>query len=134
MRVADQRFDRRRQRIDDEARQDSGDQAKRGEDEHRGEREAIGLVRALSRRRARPAEEGHAERLHEAGGGQRSRQRQQRADRRHQQFQAPRGQLRAQQDRLERQPLGDKAVERRQRRNGDTADQEREARSEACGG
>ena len=68
-------------------------------------------------RRARPAEEGDAEGLDEAGGGERRRQRQQGADRRHQELQAPLRQLRAQQDRLERQPLGDEAVERRQRRD-----------------
>ena len=74
------------------------------------------------------AEEGHAERLDEAGGGKRRRQREQRADRGHQEFQAPGRQLRAQQDRLEGQPFGDEAVERRQRRDRGAADQEHERR------
>ena len=72
------------------------------------------------------AEEGDAEGLDEAGRGQRRRQRQQRADRRHQELQAPGRQLRAEQDRLEGQPFGDEAVERRQRRDRHAADQEHE--------
>ena len=43
--AADQALRHGRQRIDDEARQDAGEQAKRGKHEHRGEREAVGLVR-----------------------------------------------------------------------------------------
>ena len=58
--------------------------------------------------------------------GQCGRQREERADRRHEQLQAPGRQLRAEQDRLEGQPFGDEAVERRQRRDGDAADQEHE--------
>ena len=46
-----------RKRVDDEARQDAGEQAERREDEHRGEREAVDLVRRFGGRRARPAEE-----------------------------------------------------------------------------
>ena len=47
-------------------------------------------------------------------------------DRRHQELEAPGRQLRAEQDRLEGQPLGDEAVERRQRRDRRAADQEHE--------
>ena len=36
--------DHRRQRVDDEAGQDAGEEAERGEDEHRGEREAVDLA------------------------------------------------------------------------------------------
>ena len=46
---ADKRLHHRRQRVDDEARQDAGEQAERREDEHRREREAVGLLRAAAR-------------------------------------------------------------------------------------
>ena len=112
-----------------EAGQDAGEQAERGEHEHGGEREAVGLRAPSAAAGVRgAAEEGDAERLDEAGGGQRRRQREQRADGRHQELQAPLRQLRAEQDRLEGQPFGDEAVERRQRRDGDAADEEDEGR------
>ena len=101
-------------------------EAERGEHEHRGEREAVGLMRALGGLGARAPEKGDAESLDEAGGGERRRESEQGADRRDEEFQAPGGQLRAQQDRLEGQPFGDEAVERRQRRDGDAADEEGE--------
>ena len=63
--------------------------AQRREDEHGGEREAVGLMRGFGGGRARPAEEGDAVGLDEAGGRQRRRQRQQRADRRDQEAQPP---------------------------------------------
>ena len=85
-------------------------------------------ARVLGGGRSRAAEERHAERFDKAGGGERGRHRQQRADRGDQEFQPPGRQLRAQQDRLERQPLGDEAVERRQCGNGGAADQEHERR------
>ena len=78
--------------------------------------------------RARPPEEGHAECLDEAGSGKRRRQGEHRADRRHHELQAPLRQLRAQQDRLEGQPLRDEAVERRQRRDRHAACEEGEGR------
>ena len=51
------RLPNRRQGIDEEARQDAGEQAERSKQEHGGQREPIGLRRALGRRRARAAEE-----------------------------------------------------------------------------
>ena len=48
MRAPTSAFDDRRQRIDEQARQDAGDQAERGEEEHRRERKAVGLVRAAA--------------------------------------------------------------------------------------
>ena len=125
--VADQGLGHRRQAVDHQARQDAGQEAQRGQHQHRGEREAVDLVSLCGRRAARAAEEGDAERLDEAGRRQRRRQRQQRPDRRHQEFEAPLRQLGALQDRLEGQPFGDEAVERRQRGDRDAADQEGEA-------
>ena len=52
-----------------------------------------------------------------------------RPDRGRQYLQHPGRQRRAQQYGLKRQPFGDEAVERRQRRNGDAADEEDEGRS-----
>ena len=124
--AADQRGTHRRQRIDEQAGQDSGEQAKRGEKEHRGKREASRFPCGLGGARARPAEKRHAVGFDEAGRGKRRGQREQRADGRHQELQAPWRQLRAEQDRLERQPFRDEAVERRQRRDRDAADQEDE--------
>ena len=49
MRAADQVCDRRREPVDDEAGQDAGDEAERGEGEHGGERQAIDLVRRRPR-------------------------------------------------------------------------------------
>ena len=74
------------------------------------------------------AQEGDAESAHEAGSRERSRQRQQRADRRHQQFQAPRRQLRTEQNGLEGEPFGDEPVERRQRGNRHAANEKHEGR------
>ena len=87
---------------------------------------AVGLRRGFGGARARAAEKCHAVGLDETSGGQRRRQRQQRADRRHQNLQSPCRQLRAEQDRLEGQPFRDEAVERRQRRDRHAADQEDE--------
>ena len=53
MRGADERAGDRRQRVDDEAGQDAGEQAERGEDEHRGEREAVDLAAPARRPRVR---------------------------------------------------------------------------------
>ena len=64
--------------------------------------------------------------LTKQAAAKRGRQRQQRADRGHQEFQPPGRQLRAEQDGLEGQPFGDEAVERRQRRDRHAADQEHE--------
>ena len=97
-----------------------------GENEHRRERPAVDLLRACRDGRARPAEEADAERLDEAGGGERRRQRQHRADRRDHELQPPLRQVRAEQDRLEGQPLGDEAVERRQRRDRHASGEEHE--------
>ena len=38
----------RRQRVDEQARQDAGEQAERREQQHRGEREAVGLAAAAA--------------------------------------------------------------------------------------
>ena len=54
--------------------------------------EAVGLVRALGRLRARAAKEGYAERLGEARGGERGREREQRPDRGRQYLKHPRRQ------------------------------------------
>ena len=56
---------------------------------HGGEREAVGLRGGFGRARARPAEKRHAIGLDEAGGGERRREREQRAYRRHQEFKSP---------------------------------------------
>src|SRR5262249_9715480 len=64
----------------------------------------------------------------EAGRGQRRRERKQRPHCRHQELEAPGGQLWAQQNRLERQPFGDEAVDRRQRRDRRAADEKSESR------
>ena len=94
--------------------------------EHRGEREAIDLARLRRPRvRGRPRKR-DAERLDEAGGGQRGGQRQQRAVGRDRDLQAPLRQVGMQQDGLEGQPLGDEAVQRRQGGDRDAADQEGE--------
>ena len=77
---------------------------------------------------ARTAKEGYSERLGEAGGGERGREREQRADRRRQYLQHPGRQLRTEQDGLKRQPFGDEAVERRQSRDGGATDEKRQSR------
>ena len=125
---ADEAVHDRGEHVDEEAGKDAGDETEEGEREHRGQRVGIGLFCALGRDRARAAEEGDAEDLDETGRGQRRGEREQGARRRHQEFQSPGRQLRAEQDRLEGQPFGDEAVERRQRRNGDAADEEGESR------
>ena len=124
--VADQAFDDRRQRIDEEARQDSCDEAQGREEEHRGERPSVGLPRALGGSRAGTPKECDAERLDEAGGRKGRRECQHGADGGHQELQTPRRKLWAQQDGLEGQPFRDEAVERWQRRDGSAADKERE--------
>ena len=91
---------------------------------HRAERPAIDLVCVLRGARARPPKEDDAEDANETGRRERRRQGEQRADRRHQKFQPPLRQLRAEQDRLKDQPFGGEAVQRRQRRNGGAGDQE----------
>ena len=97
---------------------------------HRREREAVGFVRALRLRRARPAEEGDAEALTKQAAGQRRRQAPAaRPTAGTSQLQPPLRQFRAQQDRLEGEPFRDKAVERRQRRDRRAADQKQRTRS-----
>src|SRR4029078_2577959 len=107
-----------RERIDEETGQDARQQTERGERKHGRQREAVGLVRALGGLAARAAEKGDAKRLDEAGGGQRGGERKQSADGGDQELQAPGVKLRALQNRLEGQPLGDEAVPRRERRDG----------------
>src|SRR5262245_63183599 len=85
-------------------------------------------MRPRGNRGAGSAKKGDAERLHEAGGGKRCRQREQRSDARYKKLETPGRQLRAQQDGLEGQPLGDKAVERRQRRYGGGPHEKQEGR------
>ena len=82
----------------------------------------------MRRAAARAAEKGDAIDLDEAGSRERRGEREQRADRRHHDLQPPLRQLRTLQHGLEDQPFRDEAVERRQRRNGDAADQNGEAR------
>src|SRR5438128_11298720 len=96
--------------------------------EHRREREPVGFARALGRGRAGAAEKSHTERLDEAGCGKRRRECKKCAHRRHQELEAPGGKLRAEQDRLEGQPFGDEAVERRQCRDRRAADEKNESR------
>ena len=107
--------------------QDAGEQAE-GRRESTWRRARTGRPRCAvgGRGAARPAEEGDAVGLDEAGGGERGRQRQHGADRRHQDLQAPLRQVGAEQDRLEGQPFGDEAVQRRQRGDRDAADEEDE--------
>jgi len=81
--------DHRGERIDEIAGQDAGDEAERGQDEHRGERPAVGLARVSGGEHARAAEEAHPIGFDEAGGRERCRQRQERADSGHQQLQSP---------------------------------------------
>ena len=119
--AADHRLGHRRQRVDDEAGQDAEDEAEGGEAEHHAERPAVDLVRLRRRRRARPAEEGDAEEADEAGGGERRRQRQHGADGGDDDLEVPLRQVGAEQHRLEGEPLGDEAVERRQRRDRDAS-------------
>ena len=73
-----------------ESRQDAGQQAERGEHEHGGQREAVGLDRAVAAAgvRGRPRKV-DAEGLDEARRRQRRGQRQHRADRGHHELQAP---------------------------------------------
>ena len=124
---ADEALHHRREHVDEQPRQHAGDEAERGQDEHGGEREPIDLLRALGLRRPRPAEEDHAISLDEAGGGERGRQREQRADRRDHEAQAPLRQTGPDEDGLEGQPFRDEAVERRQRRDRGAADEERDS-------
>ena len=77
------------EQVDHHAWEDAGQQAERGEAEHRGERAAIDLARVCRHAGARPAEEGDAERLDEARGGECGGQRQQRAIRRDHDLQRP---------------------------------------------
>ena len=65
--VADESADHGRQAVNDQARQDACQQAKRGKGKHRNEREPVDFVGVRRCRRARPAEEGDAECLDEAG-------------------------------------------------------------------
>ena len=109
-----QRLDDGRERIDEIGRQNAGEETQCDENEHRSERGAVGFSRVLRYARSRPTEEGDAERLHEARGRQRRREGEESAHRRHEKFQHPLRQLRAQQNRLEGEPLRDEAVERRQ--------------------
>ena len=78
-----------RKRIDEEARQDAGDEAERGETEHGGQREIVGLMRALGGFRARAPKKSDAERLDETGRGESGGERKQRAHSGDQEPQAP---------------------------------------------
>ena len=98
-------------------------------DEHGADRKAVDLAGVLGRSAARPPEKRNAIGLDEAGGGKRRREREQRAHRGDHESQAPLRQPGADQDRLERQPFRDEAVQRRQRRNRRAADQERDRRA-----
>src|SRR5262249_22182818 len=60
----------RGQPIDNEARQNTRDQAQRAEEEHGSQRSSVGLVRALCSRRARTSKKAYAESLDKAGSGQ----------------------------------------------------------------
>ena len=122
-----ERLDDGRERVDEVARQDAREQAQRDQHEHRRERPAIGLDGVARDRRARSPEEGHAERLHEARRRERRRKGEHRAHHGHQELEQPLRQRGAQQDRLEGEPLGDEAVERRQRRDRGGADEEGES-------
>ena len=93
------------QRIDEQARHDPGDKAQRGKEEHRRERAPVGFLGTLGRGGAGASKKRHSERLDEACGRKRRRQRKQGADRGYQQLQAPGRQLRAQQNGLECQPF-----------------------------
>ena len=88
---ADHGLGHRRQRVDEQARQDAGDEAERGKTEHGGEREAVRLMRAPCGFGARAAEEGDAEGLDETGRGESCGERKQRADRGDEELQAPGG-------------------------------------------
>ncbi len=120
--------DHRCERVDEITRQDACQQAKRGEREHRRQRPAVGLHCLARNLRARPAEKRDAERLDEARRRERCREREQCADRGNQELEQPLRQGRAKEDGLEREPFGDEAVERRQRRDRGRADQKGEGR------
>ena len=117
-----------RDRVDDEAWQDTGKKAEDEKSRHGGEREAVGFMRVRGGGRARPAEKRDAVGANEACCRKRGAERHHRADCRNQQLQAPLRQLRAQQHGLEDQPLGGKSVERRQGGDGDAAAEEDESR------
>ena len=127
MRRADEALHHRAEHVDEQPRQHAGDEAKRGQHEHGREREPIDLLRALGLRRPRPAEEDHAISLDEAGGGERGRQREQRANCRDHETQAPLRQTGPDEDGLEGQPFRHEAVERRQRRDRRAADEEHDS-------
>ena len=69
---ADQCIGHRRQCIDENAGQDAGDKAQRGQKEHRSERNIVGLLRIRRSRCARAPQEAHAEGFHKTGGGKRA--------------------------------------------------------------
>ena len=83
---------------------------------------------------ARPAEERDAEGLDEAAAASAADSASSAPTAGIRNFSPHCGSSRAEQDRLEGQPFGDEAVERRQGGDRDAADQEGEARSAACGG
>ena len=132
---ADEASTDRPQAIDEEARQDAGGEAERGQHDHRGQRESVRLLCALAAAgvRGRPRNV-TPKALTKHAAASAADEGEQRADCGHQEFQPPRGKLRAEQDRLERQPLGDEAVERRQGGDRCAADQEHESGLTACGG
>ncbi len=86
---ADQHLHRGGQRIDEETGHDPHPQAERGAGKHGGERPAVDLVRSLGRCGAGAAEEADAEGTHEAGGGERGRECEQRPRGGHQELQSP---------------------------------------------
>ena len=110
---ADQSGTDRRQRINECARKNADQQAQRRQNQHRSQRIGIGFRRVFGRGRARAAEKRHAVGLDETGSRKRGGKRQQRADGRYQQLQPPGRQLRAEQNGLKGEPLGNKTVERR---------------------
>ena len=77
--------------------------------------------------RGRPKKH-NSEDTNETGRRQRRREREQPADRGHQKLQPPMRQPRTEQDGLKEQPFGGKSIERRQRRNRRTGNEERETR------
>ncbi len=106
---ADERGIDRRQRVDEQARAGFRRRGKAPPEASSPRAKSGRSPSRLRRPAARPAEKRHAEGFDEAGRGERRRQREQRADGRHQELQPPWRQFRAEQDRLEGQPFGDES-------------------------
>jgi len=79
----------RRQCVDEQARQDAGNQAKGCKKNHRGQRMSVGFLRAARRRGPRSAEKRDAEGAHKTRGRERRRKRQQGADGGYRQLEPP---------------------------------------------